>query len=208
VTQPFYKAYWQSRYKIKEVVQNTAFEDSGTLIIPWPNHVQTFFYVIRMNGDKENWDYEIMLTLFTRATGRDHEQDSFGLDLCIYIGKEEKQFADIVWKGFTDQGRDQVWWLTELMCFKTFLKFAEVQTKIVNGKRKEVHLGEKYLNDNRRIEILDSTYFTTISRTEGFGVKGHFRLQPWGPGLCNKRLQWISDFEKHGYTRKAKILSQ
>lgn len=74
---------------------------------------------------------------------------------------------------------------------------------------KEKHLGEKYVNEtNYKVEILDSTYFTTISRTEGFGVNGHFRFQPWGPNMSQRKLQWIAAYEKEGYTRKAKILSQ
>jgi hypothetical protein len=56
------------------------------------------------------------------------------------------------------------------------------------------------------VEILDSTWFTTIIRSEGFRVGGHFRMEPYGPGMAQKKLIWIEPFEKTGYTRKARIL--
>lgn len=63
----------------------------------------------------------------------------------------------------------------------------------------------KYFNETKSpIEILDSSWFTTIIRTEGFGVTGHFRLQPYGPGRTMKKWVYINDYEKHGYVRRAK----
>jgi hypothetical protein len=206
VTRPFWDAYAKSQGKIKSVVQETEFEDAGTLIIPWKNHTQTIFYALRTNGKKgEEWDYEVLIQMFTKSPHH-HE---FGLDLFVYMAKQGEDFRERIWKGFVEQRRDSSYWIADLMCFKTFLKYVDVETKIVNANKKEKHLGEKYVNEtNYKVQILDSTYFTTISRTEGFGVSGHFRLQPWGPGLTQKRLQWISAYEKDGYTKRAKILIQ
>lgn len=205
VTMPFHDAYARSGQKIKAVVQETAFDGAGTLIIPWKTHTQTIFYALDMNGKKDDWKYEAMILLFTKSP----HSEEFGLDLFVYFSTYSNDYRDLIWKGFVDSGRDLSWWVAYLMCFNTFLKYAEVETKIVNAKRKENHLGEKYVNEtSRNIEILDSTYFTTISRTDGFGVSGHFRFQPYGPGLSLKRLQWIADYEKTGYTRKAKILNK
>lgn len=203
VTQPFYDAYRLSEKKLKEVVKTTEIDDSGTLIIQWPQHTQTVFYMLRSNGNPDDWKFEVMICMFTKATSN----DTHGLDVFVYLGKENKEIADYVWKGFADQGRDMTWWIADLMLFKTFLKYAEVETKVIPGNRKDKHIGVKYLNETKRkIEILDSTYFTTISRTEGFGVRGHFRFQPYGPGLTERRLKWIADFEKSGYTKRAKIV--
>lgn len=205
VTQPFYEAYCKARPKLKEVVFDTELYESGTIIIPWPNHTQTFFYYIKTNGKKDSWDYDVFLTLFTKHP----KHDSFGLDVLIFLDKDKSEQMDIVWKGFMDQGRDLSWWVVEIILFRTFLKYADVETKVVNGKKKENHIGVKYVNDtDRKIEILDSTYFTTISRTEGFGVRGHFRFQPYGIGMRERRLQWIDGFKKNGYTRTAKILKE
>lgn len=204
VTRPFYDAYWRSRGKLKDVVLNTPMDDSGTLILQWPHHTQTIFYRVKNNGDGDIKDLDVFIILFTKTP----RNDSFALDAAIYLTVEDQEAMNIIWKGFIDDGRDLSWWVAEIMSFKTFLQYAEVDSKIINAKRREHHVGAKYVNEtNYKVNVLDSTYFTTISRTEGFGVKGHFRLQPYGPGLSKKRLQWISEYEKTGYTRKAKILS-
>lgn len=209
VTVPFYEAYCKAAPKIKEMIPQTQFEEAGTLIIPWQGHVQTIFYGLLANGNKEDWQYEVMLIMFTKS----RLTDEFGLDLFVYLPKKGDEanadkYRELMWKGFHDQGRDVSWWIADLMRFMTFLKYADTETKFVNGGRKEKHLGEKYINETKyKVEILDSTYFTTISRTEGFGVRGHFRWQPWGPGMTQKKLIWISDFVKEGYTRTAKILT-
>lgn len=205
VTQPFYEAYCKSAKKLKDIVKTTVIEDIGTLIIPWPTHTQTIFYMLQMDGSGDNWDFNAMMTMFTKSP----KSDSFGLDLCIYIGKKEKEIRNLVWKGFEEQGRDMAWWIADLMLFKTFLKYAEVETKIVKPNRRDHHIGVKYVNETKSsVEILDSTYFTTLIKSEGFKVRGHFRLQPYGPNLSNKKIIWISDFEKDGYTRTAKILNK
>jgi hypothetical protein len=203
VTVPFYEAYHKAAPKIKPMIQQTAFEEAGTLIIPWKGHTQTIFYGLLANGNKENWQYEVMLIMFTKSP----HHDEFGLDLFVYLGyRNDANYRERLWKGFADQGRDVSWWIADLMQFKTFLQHADVETKFVSGGRREKHLGEKYVNETKyKIEVLDSTYFTTISRTEGFGVTGHFRWQPYGPGRSGKKLIWISDFVKEGYTRTAKI---
>jgi len=205
ITQPFYEAYRKAEPKLKSVVLKTEMNDSGTFIIKWPNHTQTIFYRIKSHGNGDTDTIEAFIVMFTKAA----KNDSYGLDLAIYLTMAENEIMDCVWNGFADQGRDMSWWIADLMLLKTFMKFAETESKIVNAKKKEHHLGVKYLNEtDLKIEILDSTYFTTISRTEGFGVRGHFRLQPYGIGMKDRRLQWISDFQKNGYTRKAKILNE
>jgi hypothetical protein len=89
-----------------------------------------------------------------------------------------------------------------------FIKYAEVETKIVLGKSKR-RFGDPYRNDTDfPITYLDSKWFTNIIRSEGFSVRGHFRLQPKKiDGEWTKELIWIADFEKHGYTSKARILN-
>lgn len=203
ITQPFYEAYRKSESKLKEVVLKTEMNDSGTFIMQWPNHTQTIFYRIKCAGNGDTDDLEAFIVMFTKTP----KNDSYGLDLAVYLNKDEKSSMDVVWKGFADQGRDLAWWIADLMLFKTFMKYVEVESKVISANKKDHHIGVKYLNEtNHKIEILDSTYFTTISRTEGFGVSGHFRFQPFGPHLSDRKLIWISAFKKTGYTRKAKIL--
>lgn len=205
ITQPFYDAYRRAENKLKEFALKEEIDDSGTLIIQHKEHTQTIFYRLKTKGEDSMEGLECFMVMFTKAP----RNDSFGLDLSIYFDREGKQVMDIIWKGFIDQGRDFGWWVAELILFKTFLKYADVETKVVPAKKKEHHIGIKYLNETKnKVEILDSTYFTTISRTEGFGVRGHFRFQVCGHARTGRKLIWISDFKKQGYTRKAKILTQ
>jgi len=88
-----------------------------------------------------------------------------------------------------------------------FKKYASVEILESKAKSKVVLAGCKYLNEtDMDIEYLDSKWFTTLVRSEGFKVRGFFRLQPKKKdGAWTKELIWIDEFEKHGYTRKAKI---
>lgn len=87
------------------------------------------------------------------------------------------------------------------------LQFGQVETVVVNRKkRRKAKLNtERFTSEvDLNIEIIDSTYLRTIIRTEGFGVSGHFRLQACGPGMSERKLIWISPFQKNGYIRIAK----
>jgi hypothetical protein len=104
----------------------------------------------------------------------------------------------------------QVAWYIGLIIFQ---KFCEVETKVVPPGKKSSYRFENYVNDTALpVEILDSTWFTTIVRSDAFTVGGKdggfFRWQRCGPGLSEKKLVWVPAFEKKGYVRKAKILAQ
>jgi len=56
------------------------------------------------------------------------------------------------------------------------------------------------------ITIVTSKWNITTIRTEAFGVRGHFRVQPYGSG-SRYEIIFIAPFEKSGYTRRAKSLT-
>lgn len=123
---------------------------------------------------------------------------------------------------------DEVWWLTKsiakdlkgisvkewiqveylkMATVHFFKEFAEVETKFIGANKTVKEIGCKYVNDTKLdITYLDSKWFTNLVKSEGFNVRGHFRLQPFGEGLKQRKLIWINDFEKSGYTAKARIL--
>lgn len=71
----------------------------------------------------------------------------------------------------------------------------------VHGTRKT----GKTLNDfTFPVTIVTSKWNITTIRTEGFGVSGHFRVQPCGEGRANSKIIFIEPFQKNGYIRKAK----
>lgn len=88
-----------------------------------------------------------------------------------------------------------------------FMQFAELEIKEIEPNKKVTDGKEKHKNETDfKIEVIGCTWFTTIIRNQGFRVSGHFRLQPCGEGLKDRKLIWINDFEKHGYTRRAQII--
>ena len=91
-----------------------------------------------------------------------------------------------------------------------FKSFASVETRYISAKSNSISGLRKYQNGtNLGITYLTSKWFTNLVRSEGFSVRGHFRLQPKKVnGEWTKELIWIDTFEKHGYTHKAQILSE
>jgi hypothetical protein len=201
ISMPFWQAYLKAKSSLRNVFTKEALEETGTFITSVPGMTHTYFYYIKTSGEGENWEIDFTLMLFSKRPNA----ETAGLDLCIVFNKTgHKEF---IWKQWDDEGLNFGYWAAWLVGLLTFIKYCPLETKFVAGGRKENHVGQKYVNETKeKIEILDSTWFTTIVRSEGFGVSGHFRLQPYGPGMTQRRLQWIEPFEKTGYTRKAKIL--
>ena len=56
------------------------------------------------------------------------------------------------------------------------------------------------------VNIIDSSYLTTIIHVDATNVRGHFRLQPHGPNNMDRKLIWINPYEKGEYKRTAKKL--
>lgn len=90
---------------------------------------------------------------------------------------------------------------------EVFLNFAELETKEIKPSEK-IWSGPNicaYNNKSKRnVTIVDSSWYTNLVVSGAFDVRGHFRLQPFGPEMKQRRLIWIKDFKKSGYTRKAK----
>lgn len=85
-----------------------------------------------------------------------------------------------------------------------FIHNCEIESKIIKPKEKYRNNGSKYFNESKSdITILDCRWFTDLIRDTPFKVKGHFRWQAHGEKRGKRKLIWISDFEKSGYTRKA-----
>lgn len=99
--------------------------------------------------------------------------------------------------------------LQNLMRLCLFTKYASIETKILKPNQKIKDIVCKYKNEtNLNINILDSKWFTNLVKSDGFTVRGHFRLQPKKiNGEMSKELIWISDFQKTGYTAPARMLS-
>ena len=88
-------------------------------------------------------------------------------------------------------------------------KYGEVETVMCGGnvRRKLPNSEDTIVNKAPfPITVLDSSWLRTIVRKEGFLVRGHFRLQPYGEKRLERKLIYIKPFQKHGYVRRAKKL--
>lgn len=118
---------------------------------------------------------------------------------CLGIENEFKTYNKI---------KDAVYFFcNSCILFYLFKHYSSVETKDVAAHKKEYISGEKkpiYNELDRRILYLDSFWFTELVRSEGFSVRGHFRLQPKKKnGEWTKELIWVDTFLKHGYHRRA-----
>ena len=58
------------------------------------------------------------------------------------------------------------------------------------------------------VNIIDSSYLTTIIHVDATSVRGHFRLQPCGKMNQDRKLIWINPYEKGSYIRTAKKIDE
>ncbi len=106
--------------------------------------------------------------------------------------------------------------------FLLFKKYANVETYLIEAGQKQFmkvdfspiecktpeHKAKNEAGIN--VTVLDSIWYTTICRDEGFMVSGHFRLQPCkdNTGHWTRKIIYIAAYEKHGYHRQARIRSE
>ena len=95
-----------------------------------------------------------------------------------------------------------------VVAFLLFKDFTDVETKVITPRAKSPAFGERHKNEsNVKVCVIGSDWFVTTIRSEGFSVKGHFASRACGPGWSDRRLVWISGYQKKGHTKKAKILT-
>lgn len=209
VSQSFLEAFGKGAGKLKDAILNEEIEDSGVLIgggfTNGYTHWHTYYYYVRTYFDENGkWTPEILFMDFSKHSRADEP----ALDIFVSMA-ENTGVKDLIWNGYIEDGRDITYWCSWIIAFVFFKKYCPIETKVIKAEKKDHHIGIKYVNETKHnIEILDSTWFTTLVKSEGFGVRGHFRFQPCGPGLKLRKLIWIDAFEKEGYTRQAKVLNQ
>jgi len=109
-------------------------------------------------------------------------------------------------------------WTPDLILYQQsfilfFKKYGNIDLEMLPAKkltRRSNLLGQKVNNFmGIDVQVLDSRWFTTICRDEGFLVSGHFRLQPCKDehGEWTRKLIYINPYAKHGYHRMASIVN-
>jgi hypothetical protein len=211
VSHSFMEAFHAGKSKLAAVFDKEEITEGGVIITGGVTngftHWHTYYYFVETTIENGTWNFNVLFIDFSKHA----KADECALD--IYISRKVYN-ADVldkklIWNGYLKDGRDENYWSGWIIAFVLFKKYCELETKIIAPKSANKHIGTKYVNEtDKRIKVLDSTWFTTIVRSEGFHVRGHFRMQPYGPDLSQRKLIWIADFDKEGYTRKAKILNQ
>lgn len=138
--------------------------------------------------------------------------------LCAVDGCEGEQISNLYWISQvfaekvekTPEGIKKfiAQYIADAILIFLFKAFASVEiTEVCAGKKARAGK-EKLLNETGLdVLYLDSKWFTTLVRSEGFNVRGHFRLQPKKiGGEWTKEIIWIDEFQKHGYTSHARKL--
>lgn len=204
ISDPFYEAYNKSVSKIASVLDSEPIHQSGTFISrSSPSETNTIFYSITSEGKKEDFKLNAIIFFFCKEAKKDKPT------LAIIVQKNAKGFKSFLSEKATKAGVNEMSVIADVFSLILFLKYCDLETKEVKGNSKVNHIGVKYVNETKNnIEILDSTWFTTIVKSNGFHVRGHFRFQPCGQGMKDTKLIWISDYDKDGYTRQAKVLTQ
>lgn len=117
----------------------------------------------------------------------------------VYISNILRNRSDLV--------NDIMLELGAMLLIMLFRTFADHEVKVVPGKVTAKLNETQYTNTNKTsILVLDSSWYTSLVRTEGFMVTGHLRMQACGKNLSERRLVYIDSFQKYGYVRKAKML--
>jgi hypothetical protein len=204
ISDPFYQAYNRSVNKLSSVLDSEPINQSGTFISKSsPSETNTIFYSITSEGKKEDFKLNAIIFFFSKETNKDKPT------LAIIVQKNAKGFKSFLSEKATNNGLDEISVIADIFSLILFLKYCDLEIKEVKGNSKAVHISTKYVNETKNnIQILDSTWFTTLVKSDSFHVRGHFRFQPCGQALKDRKLIWISDYDKEGYTRQAKVLTQ
>lgn len=85
-----------------------------------------------------------------------------------------------------------------------YLYYGEITNKVLKPKAKtKINSFSSFLNNSKfPVTYVDSLWKQRVC-VNGFKVRGHFRMQPFGEDRSKRKLIWIEEFSKEGYNRKA-----
>lgn len=190
----------------EELAKSGSFNINGTYMIGDYIHMVNYDFNIVDDILSENTIHYIF-----KKTG-EPEMYFKGFDKKYYLwlsGRVKKKHnikLPFLGKGSPDFVQDM---LNEIAVVELFKRYADIETTTLPANKIIKDFDCKYENStNRDIKILDSKWFTSLVKSDAFKVRGHFRLQPHKVGgEWTKKLIWINDFEKSGYTAPAQKLN-
>lgn len=215
ITDPFQDAELKARPKLLDLIEDILGNDSGDLNVSGTFIIGGIVFMIHFEVKKNTEDNEMIFYGFTKE----------GIPIIYYINSYKLEIWRNAWISsvlrddvnkmpFTSKEDKEYSYIysrvIRVLSLAMFKKYAEVETKYLPANKVIKDVNCKYVNDTKLgINVLDSKWFTNLVKSEGFNVRGHFRLQPKKKaGVWIKELIWISEFQKTGYTAKARILSK
>lgn len=220
LTKPFSDAL---RPAIQKMIQDDLWEKAegtGVFLNFLGNKEHTVFYSTKPSKDDPQYHdfsififYETKLVLGAHQTGQKISLMSDDKWEDVIVDCLNPYFKKKIEEETTKEGRTNIivaYLHSVVVGTLNFIKYAPIETKTLLPNSKVGKITCKYVNNTKsKIQILDSTWFTTLVKSEGFDVRGHLRLQPKKKdGQWTHEMIWINPFKKDGYTRRAGILSE
>lgn len=124
----------------------------------------------------------------------------------IYI--DESKYPDGFMPDNTIWGQDPIN-RERFLKLMLFIELSDPEVYLVknNGKVKlgdsVRHHDESKIKNESGIDVtlVNTLWNKIVVRESGFSVKGHIRIQPYGPGREHYKPIWIDEFQKKGYIR-------
>lgn len=215
VCSTFFESFQKGANKLTSFLNTEDINDSGVLITgghtEGQKFVHTIYYAVcSIKLHDGTYHHNVVFIDFSKhakaeKTSLDVYVSAQAKDDCSYVS-----LKSIIWNGHIKERRDEVYWEVFIILFCLFKKYCDIETKVIDPKnRRAIISGKKYVNEtDKRISILDCTWFTNLVVSGAFEVSGHLHWYWTGPNRSIKRLRYVHTYEKEGYTRKAKALTQ
>lgn len=100
--------------------------------------------------------------------------------------------------------KDNEHMIDSILAVLLFKHYAKVELDVIHGREKKMSAvaNEKIINETiKGVHIMDSSWYTTIYRTEGYDVIGHIRYYK-----VYDTIAYVHPHTRKGYVRRAKIL--
>lgn len=172
---------------------------------------ETKMFLISDGLSKEDPDAHNYILMKTQMNGVIVFYAEFGLK----VGAEHPLYTSFIYRpSLIEHQYDEIqdlWYHIDIMySILIFKRYSDVELEEVCREKtlKKSNILHEKVNNFMGINVtlLDSNWFTTICRNEGFAVRGHFRLQPYkNNGKWDRKLIYINPFTKNGYHKTAKI---
>lgn len=196
ISNPFEKAFDKARLSVAGILQEAIFkmdDDAGVLIFGGQGLV---LYKLEVKKDYCAFYASIFYKKVIVFSGI----------IKFTSDGENEKINYWVSNNFTGHG-GPISLLGNPLAYLVFMRFAETETKNIDPGKKATVGKEKHKNETElKVRVVGCEWITTIIRSSGFDVRGHFRLQPCGVNHQDRKLIWVNPFQKNGYTRRAQVI--